>query len=267
MDYTEAFLEHKSLPKFPGLDDTTLLFSFAREKYTVKDWLNYRKAIKNIPGSDNSKSSRDLMNQYLQIIALDYYRKHAEDYNKDFAYQLNELKEGNLLFEIMQRTIWDKASVDSVGLKDFYAKHKDKYWWEASADAVIFTCSNDRVATDITHSLKNNIQEWKMRVDSSNGSIQADSGRFESSQLPMTDKNRLEAGQFTALVKNQTDNSVTVAYICKIYNDRSPRNFKDARGFIINDYQIFLENKWIAELKKKYPVKLNETVFRSLPRN
>jgi peptidyl-prolyl cis-trans isomerase SurA len=266
MDYTKASLEHKSLPKYPGLDDTTLLFSFAREKYTVKDWLNYRKAVKNIPGSDR-KSSRDLMNQYLQTIALDYYRKHAEDYNKDFAYQLNELKEGNLLFEIMQRTIWDKASVDSVGLKDFYEKHKDKYWWEASADAVIFTCSNDRAATDITHALKNNILEWKMRVDSSNGSIQADSGRFELSQLPMTDKNHLQAGQFTALVKNQTDNSVTVAYICKIYNDRSPRNFKDARGFIINDYQIFLENKWIAELKKKYPVKLNETVFRSLPRN
>ncbi len=266
MEYTEASLEHKSLPKYPGLDNSTLLFSFAKEKYTVKDWLDYRKAIKNIPASDHHKSTRDLMDQWLQTIALDYYRKHAEDYNQDFAYQLNELKEGNLLFEIMQRTIWDKASTDSVGLKDFYEKHKDKYWWEASADAVIFTCSNDRAATDITHSLKNSIQEWKMRVDSSNGSIQADSGRFELSQLPMTDKNRLQAGQFTAVVKNQSDNSVTVAYICKVYTERSPRNFKDARGFIINDYQIFLENKWIAELKKKYPVKLNETVFKSLPR-
>ena len=106
-----------------------------------------------------------------------------------------------------------------------------------------------------------------MRVDSSNGQIQADSGRFELSQLPLPDRNLLQAGQFTSLVKNQSDNSVTVAYIIKTYMERSPRNFKDARGFIINDYQIFLENKWIAELKKKYPVKLNETVFRSLPMN
>jgi len=267
MDYTEAFLDNKPLPNNPGMDSLTRLFSLAKKDYTVKNWLDYRKAIKNIPGLYNGKSFRDLMDQYLQTIALDYYRNHAEEYNKDFAFQLKELKEGNLLFEIMQRTIWDRASSDSVGLKDFYEKHKNNYWWGPSANAIIFTCSSERAAAEITQSLKRNIGGWKMRVDSSNGQIQADSGRFELSQLPLPDRNLLQAGQFTSLVKNQSDNSVTVAYIIKTYMERSPRNFKDARGFIINDYQIFLENKWIAELKKKYPVKLNETVFRSLPMN
>jgi peptidyl-prolyl cis-trans isomerase SurA len=267
MDYTEAFLDNKPLPNNSGMDSLTRLFSLVKKDYTVKNWLDYRKAIKNIPGLNNGKSFRDLMDQYLQTIALDYYRNHAEEYNKDFAYQLKELKEGNLLFEIMQRTIWDRASSDSVGLKDFYEKHKNNYWWGPSANAIIFTCSSDRAATEITQSLKRNIGGWKMRVDSSNGQIQADSGRFELSQLPLPDMNHLQAGQFTSLVKNQSDNCVTVAYIIKTYMERSPRNFKDARGFIINDYQIFLENKWIAELKKKYPLKLNETVFRSLPRN
>jgi len=46
---------------------------------------------------------------------MDYYRNHLEQYSKDFAFQLNEFKEGNLLFEIMQRKIWDKASTDSAG--------------------------------------------------------------------------------------------------------------------------------------------------------
>ncbi|MBS1932978.1 MAG: hypothetical protein JST96_03195 [Bacteroidetes bacterium] len=65
---------------------------------------------------------------------------------------------------------------------------------------------------------------------------------------------------------NQTDNTVTFAYIVKMYNEREPRNYNDAKGFVINDYQSYLEDNWIAELKKKYPVKVNEAVLKSLPK-
>jgi peptidyl-prolyl cis-trans isomerase SurA len=73
-------------------------------------------------------------------------------------------------------------------------------------------------------------------------------------------------GLITANVKNETDNSITFAYIVKVYMQREPRSFDDARGFVINDYQTQMEEDWIAELKKKYPVKVNEEVVRSLPK-
>jgi len=51
-----------------------------------------------------------------------------------------------------------------------------------------------------------------------------------------------------------------------LYPNRQPRSFADARGFVINDYQVYLEEKWVAELKKKYPVVINEVVVKSLPK-
>jgi peptidyl-prolyl cis-trans isomerase SurA len=49
-----------------------------------------------------------------------------------------------------------------------------------------------------------------------------------------------------------------------VYHDRAPRPFRDARGFVINDYQAFLEDRWITELKKKYAIKVEEPVFKTL---
>lgn len=45
-----------------------------------------------------------------------------------------------------------------------------------------------------------------------------------------------------------------------------PRNktFEEARGLVISDYQNFLEKEWLEDLKKKYPVRLQEEEFRKL---
>ena len=62
---------------------------------------------------------------------------------------------------------------------------------------------------------------------------------------------------------NRQDSTVTFTYIQKYLPIPRPE-FEDARGLVINDYQALLEEKWIAQLKKKYPVVVNEAVVKSL---
>ena len=47
------------------------------------------------------KTNPELLNYYVDIAALEYYKNNLESYNKDFAFQMKEFKEGNLLFEVM----------------------------------------------------------------------------------------------------------------------------------------------------------------------
>ena len=49
-----------------------------------------------------------------------------------------------------------------------------------------------------------------------------------------------------------------------MYREPGQRNFEDARGMVISDYQQVLEDRWIAELRKKYAVKINEAVFQTI---
>jgi peptidyl-prolyl cis-trans isomerase SurA len=263
--YTDSALQHKTIPKFSTIDDHVALLSFNKQDVYVKEWIDYIRKAKNTPAISAGKTDSELFDKFIETTALAFYREHLENYNKEFAYQLNEFKEGNLLFEVMQRKIWDKASVDTLGLKDYYSTHKDKYWWEPGADAVLFTSTNQKAADNTKNKLEENFAGWRKMIDSSDGSVQADSGRFEMAQLPMAE-NKLAPGQFTSFKTNPPDNTVTFAYIIKLYNERTPRTYNEARGFVINDYQGFLEDKWIAGLKQKYPVRINEAVLKSLPK-
>jgi peptidyl-prolyl cis-trans isomerase SurA len=196
---------------------------------------------------------------------MEYYRKHLENYNKEYATQMKEFRDGNLLFGVMQKKVWDAATSDSAGLRNYYNENKQKYNWEKSADAVIITCMDPDALDSTQLKIKDNPASWRNIVQESNGLIRADSGRFELGQIPVVERTNFTEQLLTAPVTNEQDNSKTFAYIIRLHNENEPKSFEDAKGSVINDYQVFLEEKWIADLKKKYPVKINKKVLKSLP--
>jgi len=246
------------------LSNSTMVFSFSQRAYTIKEWIDFVRITKPTRAGI-ALSDKDLFQKYIERAAMEYYRNHLEQYNKDFAFQLNEFKEGNLLFEIMQRKIWDKASADSAGLAGYYNAHKGKYWWNASADALLFTCNSAGTAEALKARLMaGSIGSWRIDADSMGAAIQADSGRYELAQIPGTSFSAPAAGTFTEFTGNKADNTVSFAYILTVYNSREPRSFHDARGFVINDYQGWMEEQWVEGLRKQYPVKVDEQVFKTL---
>jgi len=40
--------------------------------------------------------------------------------------------------------------------------------------------------------------------------------------------------------------------------------FDKARGYVVADYQEELEKRWVADLAKQYPIKVNQEVFKKL---
>ncbi len=54
-----------------------------------------------------------------------------------------------------------------------------------------------------------------------------------------------------------------VLYLKKIKPEKIPE-LNEIKGKVINDYQQYLEEQWLKELKQKYPVKVNENVWQQL---
>jgi peptidyl-prolyl cis-trans isomerase SurA len=69
----------------------------------------------------------DLFTDFKDQEILAYYKENLEKTEPEFAYTLQEYKDGLLLFELMQRKIWDKSSKDTLGLKNYYTTNLKNY--------------------------------------------------------------------------------------------------------------------------------------------
>lgn len=228
---------------------------------TVEDWLTFVKS-NNVQRQEN-QSYKDLFDQFTSFAIIENYRKRLADFDPAYKSQIEEFKEGNLLFEIMQRKVWNHAAEDTVGLLKYFNENKEKYKWNKSADAIIFSAKDQKTAAGAIEKLKAGTS-WKEIVGDDDLGVQADSSRFELKQLPVNVQENLSADIISEPQVNQNDNSVVFVQILKVYPENEPRNFEDARGLVINDYQNFLEQQWIAELKKEYPVKINDKVLKKV---
>jgi peptidyl-prolyl cis-trans isomerase SurA len=226
------------------------------------DWLRFVIEYKGNFNEYKGETNKELWDKYLTYAAHAYYKAHMENYNEDFRYQMKEFKEGNMLFEIMERNVWGLANSDSTGLKNYYATNKTKYTWPASADVLIFNCTNEKSAGDAFESMKKG-KDWKDIADAHGSSVQVDSGRYELSQLIGADGNMPVANTYSPILKNQDGTAVFIKYL-QAYPAGPQRSFEEAKGLVINDYQNVLEEKWLAQLRKKYPVKVNETALQRL---
>ncbi|MEP6676116.1 MAG: peptidylprolyl isomerase [Ferruginibacter sp.] len=239
-----------------------VIFSFGNYNVTASDWLNFVKDYKSSELYKN-ENGKELLDKYVEITALEYYKKRLEEFNPEFNYQMQEFREGNMLFEIMERNVWSTAAADSIGLLKQYNSNKGKYLWPESANAIIFSSNNAKTAEEAATQLKAG-RNWKQIADSSYGKLQVDSGRYEVSQIPVSAGVKITEGLISSPLINNTDGSATFIKVLKLYPANQQRSFEEAKGLVINDYQVAIEDKWIAELKKKYPVKVNETVLESL---
>lgn len=256
---TDSFLNNNRIIPLKNINEHTILFTVGNDKKNMKDWTEYVQESRRI----TVLAYPDIMKQFVAASANAYYKDHLEDYNSRFRNQLTEFAEGNLLFEIMERKVWNKAAEDKTGLNTYYNDHKNKYMWNESASVIFFTVADKTTAEGVRKDIGGYIKKWKGLSENTSGKIIADSARFDISQIPGNPVN-LQPGTLTDMVIDSSDGSVNFVYIINTYKGPDQKSFEEARGLIINDYQAVLEEKWLAELKKKYPVKVNEKVFKSL---
>ena len=188
----------------------------------------------------------------------------------EFAAMMKEYRDGIYLFDINNRKVWGRAVSDTLGLQDYYETHKQKYVFPAQVVAAVVSydvsdLDTKQVGKFMEKAYKGQWSVEKMRAMADKqfgkGKVQVDSGSFERGKNVFMDNVPWEKG----LTKNILSGTLRKAFAI-IYDVLPPvqATLEEVRGTVISDYQGYLENQWIKELRNTYKITVNQDVFESL---
>ena len=234
-----------------------VLCTFADKKLTFSDFSNF---IKNYNGSKNKLSS--LFEKFIEKQLTNYEDANLENKYPDFKYLMKEYHDGILLFNISEKKVWNAASEDSLGLASFYNNHKDKYLWDERFKGWVIKCPNQEVKDLIDQIFA---EDDKMTIEELNDQIkqhididvEIEKGTFEKGDNPLVDYYVFEGSE-------------PEVYINELHfvrgNKIAPqaKSLEDAKGLYISDYQNYLEKEWIKKMRKKYKVKVNKKILKTI---
>jgi len=126
----------------------TELFSLGggEQTYTLSDFLQYVSTKQGrSPYRDPAQYMQALYERYREDGLMEYEKDHLADKYEDYRYLVKEYRDGILLFQLMDETIWSKAVADTSGLKEYFENHRDQYQWEERATATILSAMNAEV--------------------------------------------------------------------------------------------------------------------------
>jgi peptidyl-prolyl cis-trans isomerase SurA len=268
----------KNANTFKASDYTSMtkpLFVLSGKEYTQHDFISYAEDMTRgrIMGPKVAVVNEIYTKVYVPTVVNDLEEHKLADEHADFKNLMDEYSDGIMLFELMDRNVWGKASKDTAGLKAFYETRKNKYMWEPGFTGAVYTFKNEQTMKDGLKLLeKKNVKDEdlhkKLHTDSgahdpAHEPVTIQRGRYEFSKFQDFQQSALVKGKLTAPKKN-ADGTYTVVKVDDVFASPTSKSLDDARGYAIAEYQDYLEKQWTDELRRKYPVKVNEDVFRSL---
>ncbi len=246
---------------------TDTLFLLSDSVYTIEK-LNY--FVKHSLTEKSPKQTmKVLYDDFMKISLLDYEKAHLELKYPEYKHLLNEYREGILLFNVMEDVVWSATSNDSIGLKAYYQKNFNQYQTQESVTISIFEYPNEIDSTKFNRIIQTifndstslpGIAEKEIRKNFPEMTI-VKSGTFQKDDNLENDVFRPKG-----IYKLTGDEGINMVLVVWEYDPVYDPEFENIRGSVISDYQEFIENNWLNNLRGKYPVVINKKELKKIYR-
>ncbi len=195
--------------------------------------------------------------QFKDDMRQSYYEQHLDKWYPDFARTAREYYDGLLLFRYKSRQIWEKALKDTVGLRRFYEQNKERYRQPTRYRLVEILMPDKKRARQWYRKLKRGKMTMEDVMKLKNQGARVRLTVVEESALPGVFKKR----------KAQWAQTPGGQYQVRAVVDVIPTHIPPLdkiKGKVLSDYQQELEKNLLQQLRQKYPVRINENVWKRI---
>ena len=249
------------------LTENKILFTIGDHDATYTDFAEYlRDNQKKIKKYANKESL--LLDMYVKFkneTLENYFKERLEIENTEYATIINDYRNGLLVYDVMNKNIWQIAKADSIGLKNYYEKNKNNYKWKKRLDVDIYSSSDEvRIKEVQTLLMRGEELATIKKQINSDGKINI----ITLSDIFEIDQSELPEGLIPekGISDIKLNDGFYVLVNIKEVMEPTLKEFDEVRGKVISDFQTEIEKKWIQSLRDKYKVEINNKSLKKLKR-
>lgn len=262
---TDSFYEGTWQVPANAKDANKTLLTIDDTKITGEQFLSYVNAQQKagIKAKPVSKLTEILYKNFVDNELNAKYDAGLESEFPDFRNVMEEYRDGLLLFDLMEKEIWQRSKSDTLGLKSFYDAQKDKYLWKTRVDVDILSSTSEPTIKKALTMLakKESLQQIKDKLNTKDVvNIMANEGTFEEGADALPKGIKLQPG--ISPITKQGDYYFATNVIKVI--PPQEKTFEECKGKLVNDYQQYLEQNWVTDLKKEFTINVNQEVFEKV---
>ena len=219
----------------------------------------------------NQKNNNNFDNLYLEFLDKSLFvfeETQLEKKYPEFKALLNEYKEGILLFDLTNKNVWKKAVDDSLGLADYFSRNIDKYKWEERVSASVYSCidlSTAKKVKNLLYKLNRGNTDNQTILEKVNKesplNLEISTKYFSRGENEYIDNISWKKGISKDIKKD--DGSYVIVNVMDVL-PAGDMSLNDVKGKAISDYQKYLDDQWISQLRNKYKFSVNKELLYSL---
>ena len=219
----------------------------------------------------NQKNNNNFDNLYLEFLDKSLFvfeETQLEKKYPEFKALLNEYKEGILLFDLTNKNVWKKAVDDSIGLADYFSRNIDKYKWEERVSASVYSCidlSTAKKVKNLLYKLNRGNTDNETILEKVNKesplNLEISTKYFSRGENEYIDNISWKKGISKDIKKD--DGGFVIVNVMDVL-PAGDMSLNDVKGKVISDYQKYLDDQWISQLRNKYKFSVNKKLLYSL---
>lgn len=211
---------------------------------------------------DMSSMYEKMYQGFVNAMVLDFESNRLEYKYTTFKDLMNEYMDGILLFDLMDQKVWGRAVKDTAGLNAFYETIKQNYLGDETANIQtrFYKTAKDQAAYNKLKAKGMSDEAIGAKLNKKIlGSFTVSNDVINHSEFVPGEYEWKAGSTYTG-----TDSLGITVYTVVSINAPQPKPLEEVKGYVVAQYQDYLEKNWLDELKKKYPVHKNDEVLKTL---
>ncbi|MBR6141925.1 MAG: peptidylprolyl isomerase [Bacteroidaceae bacterium] len=186
--------------------------------------------------------------------------------DSELKYLVQEYHDGLLLFEECNRRIWEPSAKDTLALANYFKLNKNQYAWsEPHFSGMVYYCKQPAHVKAVKKLVKKLPQDKWMTTIRETFNKDSIMVRVERRVFKKGDNSNID--RLALKVKGAELKPVkgypNVGVFGKVLK-KGPAEWTDVSNQVVNDYQRFKEDEFVAELRKRYTVEIDKEVLSTV---